>query len=142
MPNQPPKVVRLDQLEAIPGPGTLTWRPVRLTLDVRAFGCNAYTAGAAGDDVVEPHTEDPELAHQELYFVAAGRAMFLRLHPASPSLNYNLACLEAVEGRRDEALAALGIAIGLNPDVAEWAQGDAELDSLRNDPVFRSLVDK
>jgi len=68
--------------------------------------------------------------------------MFLRLHPASPALNYNLACLEAVEGRRDEALAALGIAIGLNPDVAEWAQGDAELDSLRNDPVFRSLVDK
>jgi quercetin dioxygenase-like cupin family protein len=49
---------------------------VRLTLGVRAFGCNAYTAGAAGQDVVEPHTEDPRLAHQELYFVAAGRARF------------------------------------------------------------------
>jgi tetratricopeptide (TPR) repeat protein len=73
---QPPKVVHLDQLEAIPGPGTLTWRPVRLALDVRAFGCNAYTAAEAGQDVVEAHTEDPDKAHQELYFVAAGRARF------------------------------------------------------------------
>lgn len=71
-----PTVVHLDQLDSISGPGSLTWRPVRLTLDVRAFGCNAYTAGEVGQDVVERHTEDPELAHQELYFVAAGRATF------------------------------------------------------------------
>jgi hypothetical protein len=43
---------------------------------VKAFGCNAYTAGEVGQDVVEPHSEDPKLAHQELYFVAAGRARF------------------------------------------------------------------
>jgi tetratricopeptide (TPR) repeat protein len=73
---EPPKIIHLDQLESVPGPGSLTWHPVRLTLDVRAFGCNAYTAGEAGQDVVEPHTEDPNLAHQELYFVAAGRATF------------------------------------------------------------------
>ncbi|HEY1522968.1 MAG TPA: AraC family ligand binding domain-containing protein [Solirubrobacteraceae bacterium] len=73
---EPPRVVALEEIEALPGPGTLIWRPVRLTLGVRAFGCNAYTAGAAGQDVVEPHTEDPRLAHQELYFVAAGRARF------------------------------------------------------------------
>jgi quercetin dioxygenase-like cupin family protein len=73
---RPPKIIQLDQIDAIPGPGSLTWRPVRLTLGVQAFGCNAYTAGAAGDDVVEPHTEDPQLAHEELYFVAAGRATF------------------------------------------------------------------
>ena len=73
---EPPKVVRLNQFESIPGPGSLTWHPVRLTLGVRAFGCNAYTAGEAGQDVVEPHTEDPDLAHQELYFVANGRARF------------------------------------------------------------------
>jgi mannose-6-phosphate isomerase-like protein (cupin superfamily) len=79
VPPEPPKVVHLDQLESIPGPGTLTWHPVRFTLGVRAFGCNAYAAAEAGQDVVEPHTEqaeDPALAHQELYFVAAGRATF------------------------------------------------------------------
>lgn len=61
----------------MPGPGTLTWRPVRLTLGLEAFGTNAYTAKEAGVDVVEPHTESPELGHQELYFVASGRARFI-----------------------------------------------------------------
>jgi len=73
---QPPRVVHLDELERVPGPGSLTWLPVRLALDVRAFGCNAYVAPAAGEDVVDSHTEGPELAHQELYFVATGRARF------------------------------------------------------------------
>jgi tetratricopeptide (TPR) repeat protein len=71
-----PKILRLDQFESVPGPGSLTWHPVRLTLGIRAFGCNAYTAAEAGQDVVEPHSEDPKLAHQELYFVFAGRARF------------------------------------------------------------------
>jgi quercetin dioxygenase-like cupin family protein len=61
----------------VPGPGTLTWRPVRLTLGIEAFGTNAYTAEEAGTDVVEPHTESPQLGHQELYFVARGRAKFI-----------------------------------------------------------------
>ena len=208
-----PKIVHLDQLEAIAGPGSLTWHPVRLTLGVRAFGCNAYTAGEAGQDVVEPHTEDPNLAHQELYFVAAGRATFtidgsshdapagtyvfipdpashrravaaeagttvlsfggpptfepsawewafragplirtdparareilaegLEVHPDSPTLQYNLACLEAVEGRRDGALDALRTAIGARPDVANWARDDDDLASLRGDPEFEALV--
>ncbi|HKE81148.1 MAG TPA: hypothetical protein VKB54_17665, partial [Solirubrobacteraceae bacterium] len=71
-----PRVVHLDELDAIPGPGTLTWHPVRAHLGIRAFGCNAYSAQREGDDVVEPHTENPEDAHEELYFVARGRATF------------------------------------------------------------------
>ena len=71
-----PRVVHLDEIEAIPGPGTLTWHPGRAHLGLRAFGTNAYTAQNAGDDVVEPHDENPDLAHEELYFVARGRATF------------------------------------------------------------------
>jgi mannose-6-phosphate isomerase-like protein (cupin superfamily) len=71
-----PRAVHLDELEAIPGPGTLTWHPVRAHLGVRAFGCNAYSAQHVGDDVIEPHTESPEYNHEELYFVARGRATF------------------------------------------------------------------
>ncbi len=73
---QPPRIVHLNELESVPGPGSLTWRPVRSALGIRAFGCNAYTAEAPGTDVVEPHTENPQTAHEELYFVAAGRATF------------------------------------------------------------------
>jgi hypothetical protein len=79
---QPPKITSLDDMERLPGPGSLTWLPVRHALDVRAFGCNAYVAKSAGDDVVEPHDElpgpgkSPEAGHQELYFVARGHATF------------------------------------------------------------------
>jgi AraC-like ligand binding domain len=212
---EPPKIVHLDQLEAIAGPGSLTWHPVRLALGVKAFGCNAYTAGEAGQDVVEPHTEDPALAHQELYFVAAGRATFtidgathdapagtyvfipdpashrqavaaeagttvlsfggpptfepsawewafrvgplirddpvrareilaegLERHPDSGSLHYNLACLEAVQGETDRALASLGEAIRLRPAAGGWARDDEDLASLRGDSTFQALVDR
>src|ERR671916_1593841 len=71
----PAKVLHLDDIERLPGPDTLTWLPVRAALGVRAFGCNAYVAGAVGDDVVEPHTEEGA-DHEELYFVATGRAEF------------------------------------------------------------------
>jgi hypothetical protein len=73
---QPHRAMALDEIEALPGPGTLTWRPVRSALGLSAFGTNAYTATEAGVDVVEPHTEDPRLGHEELYFVHTGIARF------------------------------------------------------------------
>jgi mannose-6-phosphate isomerase-like protein (cupin superfamily) len=187
-----------------------------MTLGIRAFGTNAYSANEVGQDVVEPHTEesdDPQGAHQELYYVATGRATFtvdgeehdapagtyvfvpdpashrhavaaeapttvlsfggpptfepsawewafqagpliqtdpdrarqilddgLKGHPQDGSLHYNLACLEAVEGRREEALAELRTAIELRPESARWAPDDADLASLRDDPEFRRLT--
>ena len=69
--------MHLDDFERIPGPGTLTWLPVRATLGIEAFGCNAYVAGEAGEDVVEPHDEDDSQGgQQELYFVFKGTARF------------------------------------------------------------------
>ena len=68
--------VRLDDIEPISVvDGTLLWRPVRRTLDIGAFGINAYVALNAGDDVVEEHTES-SLGHEEVYVVLAGRATF------------------------------------------------------------------
>jgi mannose-6-phosphate isomerase-like protein (cupin superfamily) len=209
----PPKVVHVEEIEPVQGPDSLVWRPVRLTLGVKAFGCNAYTAGEVGQDVVEPHTEDPKLAHQELYFVAAGRARFtideqeydapagtyvfvpdpashrhavadepnttvlsfggpptfepsawewafqaapllrsdpddarriltegLALHPDSAGLYYNLACLEAISGNDEPALAALRRAIELRPAAIEWATADDDLADLRRRPEFEQLI--
>jgi quercetin dioxygenase-like cupin family protein len=69
------KTLRLEDVEGIPVFGTLVWRPVRKTLGITAFGINAYTAAAAGDEVVEEHTEQ-QLGHEEIYLVVAGRATF------------------------------------------------------------------
>lgn len=69
------QVARIDEIESLPGPGTLRWTPLRRHFDVRAFGINAYTAQEAGQDVVEEHTEQ-QLEHEELYVVLAGHATF------------------------------------------------------------------
>jgi mannose-6-phosphate isomerase-like protein (cupin superfamily) len=73
------RVTSLDDIERIPVDGgdrfSLQWLPVRSTLGIGAFGTNAYVADRAGDHVVEPHTETGN-GHQELYFVARGRARF------------------------------------------------------------------
>jgi len=70
------RVLRLDDVENIPGPGSLMWKPIRFELGIRAFGCNAYSADEAGHDVVEPHSEEGGNEHEELYFVARGAATF------------------------------------------------------------------
>jgi tetratricopeptide (TPR) repeat protein len=68
--------VELDEIEPISVVGgTLLWRPLRRTLDVGAFGINAYVAREAGDDVVEEH-EESALGHEEVYVVLSGRATF------------------------------------------------------------------
>jgi tetratricopeptide (TPR) repeat protein len=68
--------VRIDEIEPISVvDGTLLWRPIRRTLDIGAFGMNAYVAPETGDDVVEEHTER-SLGHEEVYIVLSGRATF------------------------------------------------------------------
>lgn len=209
---EPPKVLRLDEIEALAGPGTLTWHPVRHALGIRAFGCNAYTATAVGADVVEPHTESGS-DHEELYFVASGLAIFtvdeqrydapagtyvfvpdpeshrhavageanttvlsfggppnftpsawewafraaatreadpsaassilqegLEVHPDSPSLLYNLACLAAIDGRHEDALAALKRSIAIKPDLKSFALEDEDFTALRDDPEFAAMT--
>ena len=72
------EAVHIDDLDAIPVAHGLVWRPVRRRLGIRAFGVNAYTSEAVGDQVVEEHDETGSGAggHEELYVVVRGRATF------------------------------------------------------------------
>ncbi len=77
------RVTSLDSIEALPGPGSLRWLPVRHELGIGAFGTNAYdlacwhalygTAAEArtlleraielgGDEVRAQAQNDPDLA--------------------------------------------------------------------------------
>jgi hypothetical protein len=60
----------------------------------------------------------------------------VRDSPGEPGLNYNLACAEARLGRLDDAEAHLRTALAGDPRVREWADGDADLDPLRDRPGF------
>jgi tetratricopeptide (TPR) repeat protein len=54
---------------------------------------------------------------------------------------YNLACFESLDGRREEAFAALARAVELGPDEArKYAAEDPDFDAIRDDPRFAELV--
>ena len=68
----------------------------------------------------------------------------LKARPKAATLHYNLACLEAIQGNRDDALAALGQAFGVlredaRSELAESARKDEDFASLRDDPEFQAL---
>ena len=71
--------------------------------------------------------------YEEAYRVASEG---LSDYPAHPSLHYQLACFRALAGNRDDALEHLQIAEAGNPQVLEWAHGDTDLDSIRDDPRY------
>jgi mannose-6-phosphate isomerase-like protein (cupin superfamily) len=70
------EIASLTEIESVKAVGTLRWTPLRKHFGITAFGISAYTAGEAGQDVVEEHTEE-SLGHEELYVVVAGRATFV-----------------------------------------------------------------
>ncbi len=55
--------------------------------------------------------------------------------PERPMVLYNAACIEARAGRHDDAVAHLRRALELDPErVRQWADGDTDLDVLRDRP--------
>jgi hypothetical protein len=70
--------VSVDEIPNAGESGEPVWRPVRHHLGIHAFGINAWTAPEAGDEVIEEHVEaqTSPTRHEELYFVARGRAKF------------------------------------------------------------------
>ncbi|MDX6582720.1 MAG: hypothetical protein QOI10_1904 [Solirubrobacterales bacterium] len=57
-------------------------------------------------------------------------------YPEHPSLHYHLACYNALAGHSERAVEHLQIATAGNPQVLEWAAGDADLDSVRDAPGY------
>jgi tetratricopeptide (TPR) repeat protein len=64
----------------------------------------------------------------------------LELHPGNGLILYNVACLESLLGRTEEALAALAPALEAWPAGKELAVGDDDLAPLRDDPRYQALV--
>jgi tetratricopeptide (TPR) repeat protein len=64
----------------------------------------------------------------------------VRLKPRYAEPFYNLACLKAITGDTKQALSYLQKAVSLDPTVRDWAQKDADLESLRQMPEFKELL--
>jgi tetratricopeptide (TPR) repeat protein len=55
-------------------------------------------------------------------------------HPGHPDMHYQLACYTALDGRLDEAMEHLRVALETDPSLAKWARGDDDLAALRDRP--------
>ena len=63
-----------------------------------------------------------------------------KLAPENPEVLYDLAVIRLAAGKKDEALEALKKSVTLNPKLRKQAQGDSDLDALRDDPDFKKAV--
>jgi mannose-6-phosphate isomerase-like protein (cupin superfamily) len=64
----------------------------------------------------------------------------IEAHPEYAGPLYNLACCESLAGRKDDAIAHLGRAIQRSERFREFAKGDSDFDSIRDEPGFKKLV--
>jgi len=54
--------------------------------------------------------------------------------------HYNLACIYAITGAIKKSIEELEEALKLNPELKEWASQDSDLDSIREETEFQTLV--
>src|SRR5665213_3733799 len=121
-PGTAPQVLRLDEIEALPGPGTLL-----------SFGGSPTFTPSAWEWSFRATAVLQSDRHRARSILKDG----LGAHPEDPSLLYNLACAEALDGHGPAAIEHLRRAIAGRPEVADWARGDADFGSLGDDPAFR-----
>jgi tetratricopeptide (TPR) repeat protein len=57
-------------------------------------------------------------------------------YPDHPGLLYELACVEALDGAEERAIALLTRAVELSPEYAETAREDEDLEAIREHPGF------
>ena len=62
-------------------------------------------------------------------------------NPGNPGLFYNLACVESLAGRKEDAIKHLAVAVGESDRMREYAKNDTDLDPLRDDPEFTKLLE-
>jgi TolB-like protein/Tfp pilus assembly protein PilF/predicted Ser/Thr protein kinase len=61
------------------------------------------------------------------------------IDPADPGIQYNVACLFALEGEASKAIERLQAAVDAGFAHKHWVEKDPDLDSLRDDPRFKAL---
>jgi hypothetical protein len=66
----------------------------------------------------------------------------IQLMPENPTAHYNLACSHALLGDARSAFESLETAAFLGYDEADYMEQDDDLASLRQDPRFRSLIER
>jgi hypothetical protein len=66
----------------------------------------------------------------------------LAINRVDAGTQYNLACLYALEGKRDEAIECLAESVELGFDNVAWIAEDPDLASLHGDARYKALLEQ
>lgn len=135
--------------ESVDAPaGTLVFAPpgVKRTAFAEEDATTLLVVGGTPGQAYEVHGFEIWAPFQQLYdqgkyaeAADAARAP-IEAHPEVAGPFYNLACCEALAGRKEDAIRHLRHALETAPDQTRgWAEHDTDLDSLREEPEFRQL---
>jgi hypothetical protein len=127
--------------------GTLVFVPpdVKRTAFAEEAGTSLLAVGAAAGQAYEPGGWEIWTPLNALYeagdyagVVEKGRESIEA--SGYPAPLYNLACCEALAGRKEDAIGHLRAAIERRPRLKELAREDSDLDAIREEPGFEELV--
>jgi tetratricopeptide (TPR) repeat protein len=138
----------LDGQEVDAPAGTLVYaRPgVKRTAFAEEPGTTLFALGGTPGQAYEPHgyeiwSQVRPLYDAGRYEEAADRARELVDDSAPyPMVSYNIACVESLAGRKDDAISSLRRAIEGNEQFRQYAVEDSDFDSIREEPAFKELV--
>jgi len=129
------------------------------------FGAQALEAGGRGEEASQTYERAQAIAARHMEFnpddpraatiravslCRAGRPdeglhwaeRALTIDPEDAGVRYNVACLFALEGRKDRAFECLDDAILAGFGNRGWLEKDPDLSSLRDDARFEALLEK
>ena len=128
--------------------GTFVFAPpsVKRTALAEEAGTTIVAMGGTPGKAYEPHGWEiwaplNPLYQSGEYAEAADRGReLLKDNPEYPALFYNVACVESLAGRKDDALEHLRTAVEKSDQLRKLAAGDSDLDAIREEPGFKELV--
>jgi hypothetical protein len=132
----------LDGEEVDAPAGTIVHLPdpaVKRTAVAQEPGTTVLAVGAKPGEAFQPSAW--ELGFRATQMEPAEAVAYVEEHmgeyPDTAATHYNLACFRVLAGDREGALDELARAFEMEPDkVQKWAEGDSDLDSIRDDPRY------
>lgn len=106
----------------------LALREIERHVELNPDDARAYTMGAVSLIRVGERKAGLEWASRAL-----------EIDPGDAGIQYNVACLFALQGETTKAIECLEAAVKAGFAHREWVEKDPDLDSLRDDPRFRAL---
>lgn len=112
---------------------------IAVTVLISISSLFAQQATQAAFDALQKQVETAVAAKDYSTMEALTRAQ-VALQPENASASYNLACAQAMQGKKDLALAALAKSASLGFADVKLLEQDPDLTSLHNDPSFPALI--